>query len=317
MTSQPQNGPGERPDPNIGAWWNPDTMPTTAVVVRPVLAVEAGLSTTTAMSATFRVNTHSTPAARRALRQAEAARKARESAAPTVDATVGRIDAALEQRCGCGCGTRITKDSPSAWFATQECQWDWHQERAAEPAAVYAEEDPELHGDPADESLSGPMPPWARPAPDALRAPGGIVDRAETATADHPPQFRTARLEDVVHRGSPYEPACPHCGHRSSHSLMRSEPTHTRICSVCDLWFVATYRGCVYRVWDPLGLRFRLTDVRGRRAERFHPSGDPAALTRPLEIWVALETQLDHQRPGVATEIYLAVEGSGGDSLAG
>jgi hypothetical protein len=38
-----------------------------------------------------------------------------------------RLDAAVEQRCACGCGTPISDLSPSGYFATEACAAQWHQ----------------------------------------------------------------------------------------------------------------------------------------------------------------------------------------------
>lgn len=40
------------------------------------------------------------------------------------------IDNATEQRCACGCGTRLDPDGPSAWFASEWCQKRWNEARA-------------------------------------------------------------------------------------------------------------------------------------------------------------------------------------------
>lgn len=38
-----------------------------------------------------------------------------------------RLDAAVEQRCACGCGAPIGELSPSAYFATERCAAQWHR----------------------------------------------------------------------------------------------------------------------------------------------------------------------------------------------
>lgn len=38
-----------------------------------------------------------------------------------------RLDAAVEQRCACGCGAPIGDLSPSAYFATEACAARWHR----------------------------------------------------------------------------------------------------------------------------------------------------------------------------------------------
>jgi hypothetical protein len=49
---------------------------------------------------------------------------------------VNDIDAAIEGRCACGCGTTITDDSPSAYFATAECQRQWNLRNVDRPEEV-------------------------------------------------------------------------------------------------------------------------------------------------------------------------------------
>jgi hypothetical protein len=39
------------------------------------------------------------------------------------------IDAATEERCACGCGTRLDPDGPSGWWATEHCQATWAAKR--------------------------------------------------------------------------------------------------------------------------------------------------------------------------------------------
>lgn len=41
------------------------------------------------------------------------------------------IDATLEQRCACGCGTELDPAGPSAWFAHERCQSRWRRQAAA------------------------------------------------------------------------------------------------------------------------------------------------------------------------------------------
>ena len=37
------------------------------------------------------------------------------------------IDAATDERCVCGCGTPLDPASPSAYWATEACQWAWQR----------------------------------------------------------------------------------------------------------------------------------------------------------------------------------------------
>lgn len=52
-----------------------------------------------------------------------------------------RIDDTVAERCACGCG-RPVGDSVSAWFATDLCQWRWHNRHTTDPAEVYRRPDP-------------------------------------------------------------------------------------------------------------------------------------------------------------------------------
>lgn len=51
------------------------------------------------------------------------------------------IDAATEQRCACGCGQPLPAGGLSAWFASQDCQHQWHQRNATDPHEVYDRDD--------------------------------------------------------------------------------------------------------------------------------------------------------------------------------
>ncbi len=52
------------------------------------------------------------------------------------DDLLDQLKAAVEGVCGCGCGTPIDADSPSAYFATARCQRRWARTNATNPAAV-------------------------------------------------------------------------------------------------------------------------------------------------------------------------------------
>jgi hypothetical protein len=54
---------------------------------------------------------------------------------------VDRLDAAVDGRCGCGCGTPITDSSPSAYYATAHCQSAWMNQHATNPGEVYSRPD--------------------------------------------------------------------------------------------------------------------------------------------------------------------------------
>jgi hypothetical protein len=76
-----------------------------------------------------------------------------------------RIDAAVDELCACGCGRQVPPDGASAYFATPECQRNWHSAQATDADAVYRRPDAAsvyvgadhatvpLHPDPIDGEL--------------------------------------------------------------------------------------------------------------------------------------------------------------------
>lgn len=74
---------------------------------------------------------------------------------------VEQIDAAIGGRCACGCGTRITPASPSAYFAREHCHARWMAKQRGLPAP----RDP-------DEAPRFPGPSGAPSTPDPAPAPG-------------------------------------------------------------------------------------------------------------------------------------------------
>lgn len=54
---------------------------------------------------------------------------------------LSRIDAAVESRCACGCGTQLDPAGASMWFATPDCQWRFQQQHADNPGDVYSRAD--------------------------------------------------------------------------------------------------------------------------------------------------------------------------------
>ena len=43
------------------------------------------------------------------------------------------IDAATQNLCACGCGSKLAVDGPSAWFASEDCQARWSAARVPDP----------------------------------------------------------------------------------------------------------------------------------------------------------------------------------------
>lgn len=65
-----------------------------------------------------------------------------EVSAGSVDAVLARIDAAIGQRCVCGCRRLITDGGPSAWYAGPDCQRQWlGRNHATDPDDVYRRPD--------------------------------------------------------------------------------------------------------------------------------------------------------------------------------
>lgn len=58
---------------------------------------------------------------------------------------IDQIDAAVAERCACGCNTALAPDGPSGWFATQGCQHRWAQRHATDPDDVYGRADAAMY----------------------------------------------------------------------------------------------------------------------------------------------------------------------------
>lgn len=78
--------------------------------------------------------------ARRAARREHSGRRAAEQA-PAAGDVIAAIDAAVEEKCSCGCGRQIRDDGPSAYFATQRCQAIWMDRQVTDPGDVYERDD--------------------------------------------------------------------------------------------------------------------------------------------------------------------------------
>lgn len=61
--------------------------------------------------------------------------------APPVGDVLDAVDDEGRMRCACGCGRVITDRSPSAYYATPECQQTWMQRQARNPEQVYQRPD--------------------------------------------------------------------------------------------------------------------------------------------------------------------------------
>jgi hypothetical protein len=164
------------------------------------------------------------------------------------------IDDATDGRCACGCGELLTVDSPSAWFATANCQQRWHGERVTDPADVYWRIDAAEYT--PDDQLPVPLTNIApRPAPlgdrpqcIGYRRDGGRCRRSPTAG------------ERTCHLHLPTMPT-PDTGwsHWYSAGELRSSPLMTGR-FVPNIPFVESSRGLSFSL-EPSFLNGRLSEV--------------------------------------------------------
>lgn len=71
---------------------------------------------------------------------------------------VEQIDAALDGRCACGCGAKITDRSPSAYFAREHCHARWMAQQRGLPAPVDPDQPPASPAPPRAPSTPRPVP---------------------------------------------------------------------------------------------------------------------------------------------------------------
>jgi hypothetical protein len=102
-----------------------------------------------------------------------------------------QIDAAVDERCACGCGRHLPPDGPSAYFATPECQARWHNGQATDPLDVYRRPDAAVAYVAADD----------RPVP--------LLD----AGHEHQELPDTLAPAEDNEYGTAYQQPCPHCQH--------------------------------------------------------------------------------------------------------
>lgn len=57
-------------------------------------------------------------------------------AVSTDNQALAKIDAAIEGRCACGCGVMLDPTGPSAWFASEVCQWRWQAAGRGQPPLI-------------------------------------------------------------------------------------------------------------------------------------------------------------------------------------
>lgn len=248
---------------------------------------------------------------------------------------VDDIDAATEGRCACGCGATIGDDSPSAYYATQDCQRRYLSARATNAQEVYSQED-------AASVLVGmdhvPVPLGdGQPDPygfGALRETMvGVADavpvlRAQMSAAllgnyrrhfDARPAVRWMDTADGILEVLRYRRFCPHCNARrvpdmyqedgpefANFGRRRSRPMrHERQrCSSCrHTWpgppYLASFDTDIRT--DPI--RYALRLQRGRWATEAFVSRDfMAALDAPRDYadgaWERLERELWQEQHG-------------------
>lgn len=97
-----------------------------------------------------------------------------------------QIDAAVQELCACGCGSLLSPDGPSAYFASQSCQDVWHAAQATDPQEVYR-------------------------APDAALVRVGADGEPVPLVGEEPETPDTfSPIEDNEYRTAPRS-ECPHC----------------------------------------------------------------------------------------------------------
>ncbi len=96
---------------------------------------------------------------------------------------------AIEARCACGCGTQLDPAGNSAWFASPDCQREFHGRQATDPDDVYNRFD------------AADYPEWdSQTVP--LNDPRSDYDRLEQAVGYHMYQWRVtaAQAAAAFHR---------------------------------------------------------------------------------------------------------------------
>jgi hypothetical protein len=107
---------------------------------------------------------------------------------------VTRIDAAVEGRCACGCGAVLDRDGPSAWFASEACQWRWQGAGRGQPPMLVVI-DPEAaraalqRANEALTHLLGGLVPVFEAMGQQLAA---VADQIRLMLSEQPPQMERA-----------------------------------------------------------------------------------------------------------------------------
>lgn len=124
-----------------------------------------------------------------------------------------QIDAAVQERCACGCGAEITDASPSAYYATQTCQSRWMNQQATDPREVYERPDAAMYvgDDSADWPLTGPASDRL-PVRRDRRLFGEWVDVPQL-DQEEPPELRLV-AEPIADVDRAYLRHCGACGER-------------------------------------------------------------------------------------------------------
>jgi len=193
--------------------------------------------------------------------------------------TVDQITAAIEGRCACGCGHRITDRSPSAWYATEGCQDRWAAQQRGGATLSPAEIAAAAESPPLDTlfrrgyrlALPGSTAPWLRRCGNC-----GVIDTPGDGRRVLPVTF------DI---STPYDPTG------------RAEYEDCNLCQHCGTPTPGPHLTALWRYIDQLGDAYRLTLLHGDRMHQYEVRGhqvrDHSHDRRGLvEAWRSVERHL-------------------------
>ncbi|MBM0257365.1 hypothetical protein [Micromonospora sp. 4G55] len=186
---------------------------------------------------------------------------------------VDQIDAAIDGRCACGCGARITHRSPSAYYATERCQDRWISQQRGDPT-------------PTPPPYPGTQPPAAGQPEDHGQQPLEILFRQG---------YRLATYDSAV----PWMRRCHHCGHIDTPDRGRRRATVPTIdpvrgapdftvppdepVNLCPNCATPTPGPYLIALWRESPLSYRLTLVTGDRCWMREVTAD---LVERRPIWL-------------------------------
>lgn len=136
---------------------------------------------------------------------------------------LARLDSAVDELCACGCGRKLDPNGPSAWYASQDCQWSAMQRNATDPGEVYERPDPALDSLAAESEVERFRSSWdalalmpftslaAESRPTVRRLP--IPEpRGEWDPADHARVLYDHEWRNVSSCPLPWRRHCRSCG---------------------------------------------------------------------------------------------------------